>query len=169
MNGKENETQTRNWKALTVYYSHSGITRAFARMIHEKVGGDLVELVPAEPYPTAYKALVDQAKRELQAGYRPALQTRVEDIASYDVIFIGSPNWWDTVAPPVMTFLDEHNLAGKAAVPFITHGGGGAGRSARDIEALCPDATILEGLAVRDRELSTAQPQIAQWLRRLGM
>lgn len=163
------ETPLKHWKALTVFYSHSGITRECARMIHEQVGGDLVEIVPVEPYPTAYQAVVDQAKQELQTGYRPELQTGVEHMDDYDVVFIGSPNWWDRVAPPVMTFLEAHDLAGKAAVPFITHGGGGAGRSVRDIAQLCPDTTVLEGLVVRDREVKNAQPRIAQWLRRLGM
>lgn len=169
MTSERIETPMKKWKALTVFYSHSGITRECARMIHEQVGGDLVEIVPVQPYPTAYQAVVDQAKRELQAGHRPALRTRVEEIGSYDVVFVGSPNWWDTVAPPVMTFLEAHDLAGKAAVPFITHGGGGAGRSIRDIARLCPDTTVLEGLAVRDRVVSTAQPQVAAWLRKLGM
>jgi len=138
-------------------------------MIREQVGGDLVEIVPVQPYPTEYNAVVNQAKQELQAGHRPALRTQVENIDAYDVVFIGSPNWWNTVAPPVMTFLEAHDLAGKAAVPFITHGGGGAGRSVRDIARLCPDTTMLEGLVVRDREVANAQPQVAQWLRRLGM
>lgn len=137
-------------------------------MIHEMVGGDLVELVPAEPYPTEYGAVVEQAKRELQTGYRPALNNGLGNIDGYDVVFIGSPTWWNTVAPPVMTFLDAHDLAGKAAVPFITHGGG-AGPSVRDIEALCPHATLLEGLVIRDRGLADSQQRIAQWLHRLGM
>jgi flavodoxin len=169
MGSEGSEARMNSWKVLTVFYSRSGITRECARLIHERVGGDLVELVPEVPYPEEFGAVVEQAKRELTAGYRPALRKGIEDIEAYDVVFIGSPNWWDTVAPPVMTFLGTHDLAGKASVPFITHGGGGAGRSIRDITALCPDATVVEGLVVRDREVATAQPQVVQWLRRLGM
>ena len=158
-----------NWKVLTVFYSHSGNTRACADQIHRTVGGDIVEIVPVEPYPQDYEAVVKQAKQELKSGYKPALRTRVENIESYDVIFVGSPNWWNTVAPPVMTFLSEHDLSGKAAVPFITHGGGGLGRSAQDIPRLCPDATVLEGLAVLGDDVKTAQTQVAAWLRKLGL
>lgn len=169
MNSERKESPMKNWKALTVFYSHSGNTRACARLIQAQVGGDLVEIVPAQPYPVEYKAVVAQAKRELQAGYRPALRTRVADIDAYDVVFVGSPNWWNTVAPPVTTFLAAYALAGKAAVPFITHEGTGLGRSARDIADLCPEATVLEGLAVRGSRVSAAQPQVAAWLRKLGM
>ena len=157
------------WKALTVFYSHSGNTRECAHQIHQEVGGDIVEVIPLEPYPTDYNAVVEQAKQELKTGYRPALRTRIDNIQSYDVIFIGSPNWWNTVAPPVMTFLSTYDLSGKAAVPFITHEGTGLGQSARDIASLCPASTVLEGLAVRGRDVKTAHPRIAAWLRKLGM
>ena len=158
-----------NWKVLTVFYSHSGNTRECADHIHKKVGGDIVEIIPAEPYPEDYEAVVKQAKQELKSGYKPALRTRVENIDSYDVIFVGSPNWWNTVAPPVMTFLGEHDLSGKAAVPFVTHAGSGLGRSAQDIARLCPGSTVLEGLAVWGGEVRTAQTQVSEWLRKLGM
>ncbi|RII27647.1 MAG: hypothetical protein CXR31_05285 [Geobacter sp.] len=48
-------------------------------------------------------------------------------------------------------------------------GGGGAGQSIRDIARICPDATILEELAIRDRDVARAQSRIARWLRKLGM
>ncbi|MBP7105480.1 MAG: hypothetical protein KBA83_10180, partial [Fermentimonas sp.] len=41
---------------------------------------------------------------------------------------IGSPNWFKTLAPPVMSFLKRHNFAGKTVIPFCTHGGGGFGQ-----------------------------------------
>ena len=52
-------------KALVVYYSRSGNTRAVAEAIHAAVGGDIVELQPVTPYPEAYRATTDQAKQEL--------------------------------------------------------------------------------------------------------
>ena len=155
-----------NWKVLTVFYSHSGNTRACADQIHEMVGGDIMEIIPVEPYPQDYEAVVKQAKQELKSGYKPALRTRVENIASYDVIFVGSPNWWNTVAPPVMTFLSEHDLSGKAIFPFITHEGTGLGRSAADIALLCPGATVLKGLAVRGGRVNDAQQEVTAWLHR---
>jgi len=158
-----------NWKTLTVFYSHSGNTRECANLVHKRVGGDIVEILPVAPYPEDYEAVVKQAKQELNAGHKPALRTRVKNIESYDVIFVGSPNWWNTVAPPVMTFLSEHDLSGKAAVPFITHGGSGLGRSVMDIARLCPHSTVLEGFAVWGSEVKTAQTRVSEWLRKLDM
>lgn len=158
-----------NWNILTVFYSHSGNTRALARLIQQLAGGDLLEILPVTPYPADYNTVVNQAKRELQAGYRPPLQTVKENIGNYDVILVGSPNWWNRAAPPVMTFLAGHDLSGKAIAPFITHEGTGLGQSAGDIAQLCPGATILEGLAVRGGRVKGAQRELAEWLARLDI
>ena len=81
-------------KALVVYYSRSGNTRAVAEAIHAAVGGDIVELQSVTPYPEAYRATTDQAKQELASGYKPPLKNRIGHIEAYDVVFVGSPNWW---------------------------------------------------------------------------
>ena len=160
---------SKSWKVLTVYYSHSGNTRALAGLIRQQAGGDLLEIIPVEPYPEDYDAVVAQAKKELSSGYRPALSTKVDNIKDYDVILVGSPNWWNTVAPPVMTFLSEHDLSEKAVFPFITHEGTGLGQSAKDIARLCPDATVVNGLAVRGGKVTSAQREVTEWLRSSGI
>ena len=73
-------------KVLVAYFSHSGNTREVARQISEATGGDLFEIVPATPYPTEYRAVVDQGKKEIEAGVRPALKNPVGDLSQYDVI-----------------------------------------------------------------------------------
>lgn len=57
------------------------------------------------------------------------------NIADYDIIFLGSPIWSGTIAPPVKTFLSGHDLSGKRIIPFVTHGGGGAGSSFTDMKS----------------------------------
>lgn len=156
-------------KVLIVYYSRTGNTGEIARQIQARIGGDIVEIQTVEPYPDDYRATTRQAQEELNSGYRPPLKTKVENITSYDVIFVGSPNWWGTVATPMMSFLAQHNASGKTVIPFITHEGSGLGRSSEDIAALCPNSRVMEGLAVRGGNVKTAQNEVAAWLRKLGM
>ncbi|MBF0528371.1 MAG: flavodoxin [Deltaproteobacteria bacterium] len=156
-------------KVLIVYYSRSGNTRETANQIRQMPGGDIVEIQTVVPYPDDYDTVTKQARKELSSGYKPALKTKVGNIMSYDVIFVGSPNWWSTIATPVKSFLSEYDLSGKTIVPFITHGGGGLARSATDIAALCPHSTILDGLAVRGENAKNAQNSVSEWLRKLGM
>lgn len=156
-------------KVLVAYFSHSGNTRELARQIGEATGGELFEIVPAKPYPTAYQAVVDQAKKEVNDGFRPELKTRVEDMSQYDVIFVGSPCWWYTIAPPVATFLASCDLAGKTVVPFMTHEGSRMGRSEEDIRKLCPQSTVPDGLPIRGGAVKSAQESVNKWVRGLGL
>ncbi|MBJ6749107.1 flavodoxin [Geomonas anaerohicana] len=169
MTRESSKTSFGGWKVLTVYFSHSGNTRECARQINQMVGGDLLELTPVQPYPQDYDTVVSQAKRELRARHRPELKTKGTDVNDYDVVFVGSPNWWNTVAPPVMTYLAGHDFSDKAIVPFITHEGTGLGQSARDIRDLCPGATVLEGIAIRGGEVNRAGQKLSAWLRKLGI
>lgn len=156
-------------KVLIAYYSRSGNTREIATQIQAVVGGDIVELETVTPYPNEYSAVTKQAKEELQQGVKPALKTKIADFASYDVIFVGSPNWWNTIASPVRTFLSEYDFAEKTIAPFITHEGSGLGVSVEDIKKLCPKATVLDGLAVRGKSVKSAQNDVSQWLGKLGI
>jgi len=122
-----------------------------------------------QPYPGDYGAVVTQARQELASGARPALRARLDDIGSYDVVFVGFPNWCNTFPAPVGTFLSEHDLAGKSVAPFCTHGSGGLGRCAADISELCPKATVLTPLALKGADVSSAQSQVADWLGKLKL
>ncbi|NIV37833.1 MAG: flavodoxin, partial [Anaerolineae bacterium] len=102
-------------RILIVYYSYSpsGNTRRIADLIRQEVGGTVHEIEPEAPYPRSYDATVDQAKGEIQSGYKPPLKSDLDSAKAYDTIFVGSPNWWSTIAPPVATFLSQHDLSGK--------------------------------------------------------
>ena len=156
-------------RILIAYFSRSGNTRKIANLIHQEVGGTIHEIQPEVPYPNSYNAVVDQAKEEIQAGYKPALESTLDQIESYDTVFVGSPNWWSTIAPPVATFLSEYDLSGKIIVPFCTHGGGGLGRIGRDIAKLCPQSTILSSLEIYGSGTGNAQARVSAWLREVGM
>ncbi len=154
-------------KILTVYFSHSGNTRKIAEQIQTKLGGDLFEIQTVDPYPRDYNACVDQAKREIAAGHKPTLKNKPPAIKDYDVIFIGSPVWWYTVAPAVNTFLAENDFTGKTIAPFCTHEGSGLSKCATDIAAQAPGAVVTEGVAFRGSRVAAASGELGQWLRQI--
>jgi flavodoxin len=156
-------------KALVAYFSWGGNTRTIAGYIHQAVGGDLFEIKTVNAYPTDYNATTDVAKREQGAKARPALASTVDAIDSYNVLFLGYPNWWGTIPMPVYTFLESFNLAGKTIIPFCTNEGSGLGRSVADIKAVNARVTVRDGLAVRGGGAARAKDQVIGWLRRLGV
>jgi flavodoxin len=156
-------------KILVAYFSHSGNTRVIAQQIREATGGYIFEIQPVKDYPDDYQTVVEQAKKEINSNYKPALKTKVKNIESYDVIFIGSPCWWGTIAPPVATFLSSYNLQGKTIIPFMTHEGSRMGHSVSDIKKLCPKSTILEGLPINGSYVKSAHNDVMKWLREIKM
>lgn len=156
-------------KPLIVYFSRTGSTKDVADIIRQHVGGDIFEIVPKNAYPAEYRATTEQARRELESGFRPELRTAgVANLESYDVVFLGYPIWWGGIPPVIMTFLEANNLAGKTIIPFCTHGGSGMG-GASDIQKLAPRATLRKGLAIYGSRAGNSRNEVNEWLRGLGL
>ena len=165
-------TRTSLGKTLIACFSRTGNTREVANQIRQTTQGDLFEIRTTYAYPAAYRATTDQAKREQEENARPALAADVEAIESYDTVFLGFPNWWTTMPMALFTFLERHRLSGKTIAPFCTHEGSRFGQSLTDIRTLCPNARLLDGLALRGGasgyvQSDAARQEIADWLRRL--
>lgn len=154
---------------LIVYFSRSGNTKSIAYLIQQEIGGTLHEIQPVAAYPPAYNEVVQQAKKEIQSNYLPPLKTKIDHLEPYDTFFIGSPNWWDTIAPPLSTFLSNCDLSGKTVVPFCTHGGGGLGNISRDIVKLCPESNLLSAFEIYGSSSIDAQSRVSAWLKKIGM
>lgn len=151
-------------KVLIAYYSWGGNTKYAAAQIQKETGGTLFEIKPVKPYPADYRECTVQAKKDIQEGVHPELAAKVEDIGKYDVIFIGSPNWWSTIAPPVATFLSSYDLSGKTVIPFVTHGGGGMARCEEAVRKLCPKSSVLKGGSFSGAGIRTARAALVKWV-----
>ena len=130
-----------------VYFSRTGATRAAAEYIAEKLDAELFELRRKEPYPEEYRAVVNVALEELKSHALPELEV-MPDVAGYDTVLVGSPNWCGTFVAPVSTFLAKAGLAGKRVALFCTSGGSGLRNMPGDAAALCPDAKFLTPVAL---------------------
>ena len=155
-------------KLLIVYYSWSnGNTERIAKKLQSVVGGDLLRIDTAVPYSGSYNDVVDQGQREVNQGYEPELKPVSADIAGYDVIAVGTPTWWYTMAPAVKTFLHQNSFAGKTVVPFMTNGGW-PGHVIKDMKNACSGAEFACEMQVKfdsdggDR-LETPESKIEAW------
>lgn len=128
-----------------------------------------MEIKTADTYTDDYDALLAQIREEVASEYCPPLTTKIENIASYDVVFIGYPIWVETAAPPIRSFLTTHDLAGKTVVPFCTSGTSSAEESYRLVRVLCPQSTVLEGIQIRRGTYDTAYDRVTAWLRKLSI
>lgn len=147
----------------------TGNTGVVADMIAQATGADLFSIRTVEQYPDTYDATLDQGQQEQSDGARPELATHLENLDSYDTIFLGFPNWWGDMPMAVYTFLDEVDLSGKTVIPFVTSGGSGFSNTISTIQQMEPQATVQEGLSISGSSATGAQQQVESWLSELGL
>ncbi len=140
-------------KVLVAYFSASSVTAALAKRLSDAVGADLHEIVPTVPYTKEDLDYRDPNSRSTvemnDKGYRPAVKSKVEDMGSYDVLFVGFPIWWHIAPTIINTFLEQYDLAGKVIVPFATSGHDVMGETNAWLVHSCPGAALKEGRRFR--------------------
>lgn len=162
-----------NGRYLVLYCSRTSNTEHVAQQIQTTLDCDILEIVPQTAYENDYNAMLSRAQTELAAirqGNYPAIRTSVESFDGYDMIFVGYPIWYGSMATPMQTFLHEHatKLAGKRIALFATSGSSGISSSVSEARALCPDATFTETLLLTSSALSQMASRVTSWLESLG-
>lgn len=116
----EFEKTENDGKTLVVYFSWStsGNTEKMATYIQSQTGADILELQPANPYPTDYNETGDVAKVERDENARPEIANLPDSISEYETIFVGYPIWWHTAPMIIGTFLENYDLTGIEIYPF---------------------------------------------------
>ena len=159
-------------KSLVAYFSWSGNTKYAAQYIAKKVGADEFEIIREKPYPTEYTPCTEDAKAEKEAGERPAIKGKVENMAQYDVVFVCVPVWWYTAPMPVYTFLEQYNLKGKTVIPFCT-AYSGPSSTLKDIVKATPNSDHRDGICIVTKEMGgkdmeSKHARIDKWLTEIG-
>ena len=156
-------------KKLVAYFSATGNTARVAKALASKVEADLFQIVPAESYSAADLNWRDSESRTTKEkndpAFRPALKEAAEDMAAYDVVFLGFPIWWYKEPNIVDTFLDGANLEGKTLVLFATAGSSGFGSVARNIQRrLGEGVKVIEGKVFYNDSYSK---EVSKWIEHL--
>ena len=157
---EENSTVVINGEVL-------GNTQYMAYVIQEQTGADIFRIEAETPYPLDHDILVDQAAEEQAQQARPTIAAQVENMADYDVVYLGYPNWWGDMPMILYTFLEEYDLSGKTVIPFNTHGGSGFSRTIDTIRELEPEATVLDGLSISRNHIQDAEQEIVDWVQEI--
>ena len=147
-----------------------GNNQYIAQLIQEETGGDLFRIETVQEYPGSHDPLLEFAYNEHAEDARPELATQIENLDSYDVIFLGYPNWNSDLPMPLYTFLEEYDFSGKTIIPFTTHGGSRFSRTIQTIQQLQPDATVVEdGLSISRNNVPDAQNDVTEWVAGLDL
>ena len=156
-------------RVAVVYFSWSpdGNTRFAAQTIAKKLGAALFEIKAEKPYSSDYRTCTQEAKPECQSKTLRAIQPiQGLDLEKYDAVFVGTPNWWGTMAPPVRTWVTNNKAAlkGKVVCLFQTNGGGGMQRVGSDFAELLPESKVLPAGAFSGSRIKSSVKELEKFV-----
>ena len=93
---------------------------------------------------------------------RPALKSKLENLADYDTIYIGFPIWWNLAPRIINTFMESGNFAGKTVIPFATSGSSGISNAEKELRKNYPGITWQQGKLLNGASRET----IKQWIKK---
>ena len=134
---------------LVAYFSATGTTKGVAEKIASVTGGDLYEILAAEPYTSDDLNYNDSSSRSTKEqndkNVRPEIGSEDISLEGYTTVYLGFPIWWGEEPRILDTFVEKYSFEGITVIPFCTSGSSGIGRSGPNMEALSGTGTWLEG------------------------
>ena len=151
-------------RKLVAYFSATGTTARVAEKLSDAIGADFFEIAPEVPYT---KEDLDWMNKESRSSIemrdeksRPEIAVKRDNMAEYDVIFVGFPIWWYVAPTIINTFLESYDLTGKTVIPFATSGGSGMGKTNEKLSVSCKGGKLLEGKVFKENVGST---ELLEW------
>ena len=153
-------------KSLVTYFSASGVTKKVAEKLAEAAGADLFEIKPEVAYTEADLNWMDKKSRSSiemnDKSFRPAIAEKCNNMADYDVVYIGFPIWWYVAPTIINTFLESYDFSGKTIVLFATSGGSGFGKTMEALKGSVSDTTVIkEGRLLNGKQ---SKEELAAWV-----
>lgn len=145
---EEKELLASSSNILIAYFSCTNTTKAIAEHIETETKGALYRIEPEVPYTVDdlkyyTNGRADQEQNNPSA--RPKMVGEVENIDSYDVVFLGYPIWHGQAPRIISTFLEGYDFSKKTIIPFCTSHSSGIGSSDTNLHALAPASNWLSG------------------------
>lgn len=110
-------------RAAVVYFSRSGNTALAARHVAKRLDAQLFPL-EAPSYELGMgglaHAVMDANERRSKPEVLPDITPRTIDLKPFDMVWLGSPVWLYSPAPPIWAFVEHNRFDGQHVVLFNT-------------------------------------------------
>ena len=151
-------------KTLIAYFSATGTTERVAKLIAVTTGGKLYKIQPEKDYSAAdldWTVKTSRCCRENDnPKSRPAILKSNVNMANYDIIYLGFPNWWNMAPRIINSFIESYNLKGKTVIPFSTSGGSGIENSVKILKETYPSINFQDGKLLNE----ATQSEVDKWI-----
>ena len=109
---------------LVAFFSATGTTKGVAERIANVTGGDLYEILAAEPYTQDDLNYHDRSSRSTKEqndkNARPEIGSEDISLEGYTTVFLGFPIWWGEEPRILDTFVEKYNFEGITVIPFCS-------------------------------------------------
>ena len=167
---QDTESPTEGGKVLVAYFSATGNTKGIAEQIAGLTGGDLYEIIPAEPYTDEdldYSDSQSRASLEMDdPDARPEISSEAISISEYAALYLGYPIWHGQAPRILSTFAESYDFDGLTIIPFCTSGGSGIGSSAEVLAEQAGSGSWLDGERF---SAGAARETLADWIDGLAL
>ena len=139
---------------LVTYFSAEGNTAKLAKEFAARIGADVFEIVPKEPYTKAdinYLNPVSRCNREQIGGKDVPVEGKIGKFDKYDTVYVGFPIWYGQAPRVVHTFAKGYDWAGKTVHAFATSGGSGIGKTAEKLSPSLKNAVSVDAKIVHNQ------------------
>lgn len=166
----KNTATAGNGKAIVVYYSATGNTKAVAKKIAKLTESDIFEIEPKKPYTdddldwTNDDSRVSKEHEDESLRNVELVSTKVDHWDSYDTVYIGYPIWWGIAAWPVDNFVKANDFTGKTVIPFCTAASSGIGDSGELLKEMAGSGDWKDGERFYE---GASQKDISEWINTL--
>ena len=141
-------------ETLVTFFSVEGNTAKLAKEFAARIGADVFEIVPKEPYTKAdinYLNPVSRCNREQIGGKDVPVEGVIDNFDKYDTVYIGFPIWYGQAPRVIHTFAKGYDWAGKTVHAFATSGGSGIGKTAEKLSPSLKNAVSVDAKIVHNQ------------------
>jgi len=106
-------------RTLVVVYSRTGNTFGAAKEIARYFNADMLQ-IKAPQYAKTLEGQMRASRDADNEVIRTPIRHDAVDLSRYDLIVLCSPTWWFRPAPPLWSFVENHDFSGKSVFLMMT-------------------------------------------------
>lgn len=173
----KNKENYKNKRSIIIYFSRAdenyfcgtiknidkGNTEVIAEYIKDFTNADIFKVEPLNKYSENYRTCIEEAKTRTITHNAP-IREKVPDISSYEIIYIGSPVYWNGMPEELFTALKGLDYTGKTIRPFVTHEGSGLSNIPNQLKNICKNGIVTKGLAITGSQVNFAKNEVENWI-----
>ena len=142
-------------KTLVAFFSAEGATKKLAEELAAKLGADIFEIEPVQPYTSAdinwKNPLARCNKEKIGKKYVP-INGKVDDFTGYETVYLGFPIWYYGAPNIINTFCKDYDWQGKKIVIFATSGGSAIGKTVEKLSPFIRGGEVLKAAVIKSAD-----------------